>query len=283
MSGRWIAPLVALLLVCGPSHAAKGVKRHGGALLTATLTPRTLHAEHTVPINELQALVATGAPHILYDTSRGTDRIGPEGLVMLDTSMGSTQREAILLRSHREGLELLVDAGSGPKPHISGPATAVGMPRHAFSMPHDVTPEQATLAASFPRLAARFGSRLVLMTDDLRAHDIINSSGLLHFKWAWEVHREEVDLTQIIDGDPSEWQIVLDVVWDKSSGAFGAPVVWLLPHTAAGLDASRSGYRVTWFWESIPGTRGEEDWFPYVTRIRIGHASSRGAARSRGQ
>ena len=98
-------------------------------------------------------------------------------------------------------------------------------------------------------------------TNDLRNHNLIDERGLLQYKIAWQVEVESVDLKQFVEGDPSRYQVWLDVLPDRDAGSFGAPLMWVTP----AQDTTLPWYRVVWHWEHVPGWR-TQDWFPYVMR-----------------
>ncbi|MFT4623001.1 MAG: hypothetical protein ACI8PZ_001657 [Myxococcota bacterium] len=264
--------LAALLVVLSvvPAHAGKGVRNRAGVLITPSITHRSLKAAESVPQAELIEVGRQLSGRVMFDAARGVDRLSADGIVFIDTSVPGAQpaqrvqpqRDAAVVRRVGEKVVLEHD-GATAVPTLDEVAT---LPLAELPPPLSVEVAQAKLAASHPRVFARSGTTLYLVTNDLRPDDQIGEDGVLAWKLAWEVHLESVDLAQLLPDDPAGYRVLPLYAADAGAGDFGAPVAWVLPWSGTGVDPSRPGIAITWLWESIPGRKASA-WFPYVRRL----------------
>jgi hypothetical protein len=200
----------------------------------------------------------------IHDLRGNVDRVPPEGIAFVDTTDPNGQRNLALLRRGPESVDLLLDNGQQLEVQYRSASEVRAITVEDLQLQEVVTLDQARIAARYPRLLARFDDTLVLITNDLRNHNLVDDRGLLRYKIAWQVGVKALDLKQLVEGDPGRYQVWLDVVPDRDAGPFGAPIAWIIPTEGSSLP----WYRVIWYWEHVPGWR-KEDWFPYATRYNM--------------
>ena len=220
-----------------------------------------LRGQRTTPITAQRGRMAALAAYNIHDLKGGMDRVPPEGIAFVDTTDPNGQRNLALLRRGPDSVDLLLDNGQQLVVQYRSASEVRAIAVEDLQLQDVVTLDQARIAARYPRLLARFEDTVVLITNDLRNHNLVDARGLLQYKIAWQVRIKALDLKQIIEGDPGRYQVWLDVVPDRDAGSFGAPVAWILPIEGDALPA----YRVIWYWEHVPGWK-KQDWFPYATR-----------------
>lgn len=197
----------------------------------------------------------------LHDALRGTDRVPPEGLVFIDTTDGMGQRDLAMVRRSPAGVDLLLYVDDGLRVQRTNVERVVGVPMTQLTLPDSIDRNQAMIAARYPRIALQHDGAVVLVTNDLRNHNLVDERGLLQYKIAWEVQHATVLLEQLMDEDPSRYTVWLDVQPDRRAGIFGSPVMWLKPD-----ESGLPWYRILWKWERLPQWKGHA-WFAYATRV----------------
>jgi len=197
----------------------------------------------------------------LHDTQRNTDRVPPEGLVFIDTTESSGQRDLAMVRRSPSGVDLLLHVEDGLRVQRTNVERVVGVPMTQLTLPESIEPTQAMIAARYPRVALQHNDAVVLVTNDLRNHNLVDERGLLQYKIAWEVQHATVLIEQLMEEDPSRYTVWLDVWSDRRAGIFGSPVIWLQPD-----EPGLPWYRILWKWERLPQWQGHA-WFAYATRV----------------
>jgi len=197
----------------------------------------------------------------LHDVRVQTDRVPPEGLVFIDTTDAGGQRDLAMVRRSPSGVDLLVHDEDALRVQRTNVERVVGVPMTQLALPDTIDRDQALIAARYPRIALQHNGVVVLVTNDLRNHNMVDERGLLQYKIAWEVQQATVALDQLMDEDPSRYTVWLDVWSDRRAGVFGSPVIWLQPD-----EIGLPWYRILWKWERLPQWQGHA-WFAYATRV----------------
>lgn len=238
-----------------------GVHRKGATLISDAMTPSILRPATARAFSGQSQKIQPLKVYNIHDLRADVDRVPPEGIAFVDTTDANGQRNLALLRRGPQSVDLLLDNGQQLEVQFRDASEVRAIPVEDLMLQDVVTEDQARIAARYPRLLTRFGDTVVLITNDLRNHNLVDERGLLQYKIAWQVEVETVDLRQFVEGDPARYQIWLNVLPDRDAGPFGTPVMWVTPST----DTTLPWYRVVWHWEHVPGWR-TQDWFPYVTR-----------------
>ena len=230
-------------------------------MVTPSTTPTQI-VERQQTRNDPSGTTADRWPaETLNDAQKNIDRVPPEGLVFIDTTDSIGQRDLAMVRRSPTGVDLLLHVDDALRVQRTNVARVVGVPMTRMTLPDSIAPEQAIIAARYPRVALQHEGAVILVTNDLRNHNLVDDRGLLQYKIAWEVQHATVVLEQLMDEDPSRYTLWLDVWTDRRAGVFGSPVVWLQPD-----DIGLPWYRILWKWERLPQWQGHA-WFAYATRV----------------
>jgi hypothetical protein len=114
--------------------------------------------------------------------------------VFIDTTDAGGQRDLAMVRRSPSGVDLLMYDEDALRVQRTNVERVVGIPMTQLALPDTIDRDQALIAARYPRIALQHDGVVVLVTNDLRNHNMVDERGLLQYKIAWEVQQATVAL-----------------------------------------------------------------------------------------